>query len=75
MESGGAANSLFGRVIRGIIKLFLAQFIVGMVNSIHIPDLHVGGSTVSGGLIKALLQFAVPIYLIFSALHDFGVEV
>ena len=75
MERGELSNSLFGRIVRGIIKLVLAQFIIGAVNSINIPDLSVGGSTVSGSLIKALLQFAVPIYLIFSALHDFGVEI
>lgn len=75
MDRGELSNTLFGRVVRGIIKLILAQFIISAVNSINIPDLSVGGSTVSGALIKALLQFAVPIYLIFSALHDFGVEI
>ena len=75
MEKGEVSNSLFGRVIRGILKLILAQFIIGAVNGINIPDLSVGGSTVSGALIKALLQFAVPIYLVFSALHDFGVDI
>jgi len=69
------SKSPFGRFIRGILKLVLAQFIIGAVNSITIPDLTVGSSTVSGQLIKALLQFAIPIYLIFSALHDFGVEI
>lgn len=75
MERGELSNTLFGRIVRGIIKLILAQFIIGAVSNINIPDLSVGNSTVSGALIKALIQFAVPIYLIFSALHDLGVEI
>lgn len=75
MDKGELSNTLFGRIIRGIIKLILAQFIISAVNNINIPDLAVGGSVVSGSLIKALIQFAVPIYLVFSALHDFGVEI
>jgi hypothetical protein len=64
----------FGKLIRGIIKLLLAGFIVGVVSSITIPDLAIGDSSVPGSLIKALLQFAVPIYIILSALEDFGVK-
>ena len=75
MERGELSNTLFGRIVRGIIKLILAPFIIGAVNNINIPDLSVGSAVVSGGLIKALIQFAVPIYLIFSALHDLGVEI
>lgn len=74
VEKAELSNTMFGRIIRGILKLILAQFIIGAVNGINIPDLSIGGSTVSGALLKALLQFVVPIALIISALHDFGVE-
>jgi hypothetical protein len=73
-EEAPKGQSLFSRIIRGIIKLILAPFIIGVVSNITIPDLSVGSTTVSGALIKALIEFAVPVYLIFSALHDFGVE-
>jgi hypothetical protein len=64
----------FSRLFRGIIKLLLAGFIVGAVSAIAIPDLNVGGSSISGSLIKSLLQFIIPIALILSALEDFGVK-
>jgi hypothetical protein len=67
-------SGYFQRIIRGIFKLLLAGFIIGAISSINIPDLTIGNSTVSGSLIKALLQFAVPIYIILSSLEDFGVK-
>jgi hypothetical protein len=73
-ESEGFGRGYFSKLFRGIIKLLLAGFIVGAVSAITIPDLTIGGSTVSGSLIKSLLQFIIPIALIFSALEDFGVK-
>jgi len=73
-EEGEFGKNYFQRIIRGIFKLLLAGFIIGAISSINIPDLSIGDSTVSGSLIKVLLQFAVPIYIILSALEDFGVK-
>lgn len=73
-EESGFGRGYFSKLFRGIIKLLLAGFIVGAVSAISIPDLTVGSSTVSGALIKSLLQFIIPIALIFSALDDFGVK-
>ena len=74
-EKGGLGNTWLGKLLRGIIKLALAGFIVSAVNSIEIPDLNLSGSVVSGSLFKSIIVFAVPLYLIFSALHDFGVKI
>jgi hypothetical protein len=74
-EKTGLGSTWFGKILRGIIKLALAGFIVSAVNAINIPDLNLSGSVVSGSLFKAIIQFAVPMYLIFSALHDFGVKI
>jgi Na+/pantothenate symporter len=73
-DSEEFGRGYFQRLMRGIFKLLLAGFIIGAISSISIPDLTVGDSTVSGTLIKALLEFAVPIYIILSALEDFGVK-
>ena len=73
-EKGGFGRDYFSKLFRGIIKLLLAGFIISAVSAIAIPDLNVGGSSISGSLIKALLQFIIPIALIFSALDDFGVK-
>ena len=73
-EREGFGKEYFSKLFRGIIKLLLAGFIISAVSAIAIPDLSVGGSTISGSLIKALLQFIIPIALIFSALEDFGVK-
>jgi hypothetical protein len=73
-ERETTSREYFMKMFRGIFKLLLAGFIVGAVSAITIPDLTIGDSVVSGGLIKALLQFIVPVALIFSALEDFGVR-
>jgi len=73
-EKTGLGSTWFGKILRGIIKLALAGFIVSAISGINIPDLNLSGSVVSGSLFKAIIQFAVPMYLIFSALHDFGVK-
>ena len=73
-ESEEFGKGYFNKIIRGIIKLLLASFIIGAVNAINIPDLTIGNSTVSGSLIKTLLEFAIPIYIILSSLEDFGVK-
>jgi hypothetical protein len=67
-------RTYFSRFLRGIMKLLMAGFIVGAVSAITIPDLVVGDSVVSGSLIKAILQFVIPVYIIISALEDFGVK-
>jgi hypothetical protein len=73
-EKEGFGREYFSRLFRGIIKLLLAGFIISAVSAISIPDLSIGGSSISGSLIKSLLQFIIPIALIFSALDDFGVK-
>jgi hypothetical protein len=73
-EEEGFGKGYFSKMFRGLIKLLLAGFIIGAVSAIAIPDLNVGGSTISGSLIKSILQFIIPIALIFSALEDFGVK-
>jgi len=73
-EDVDLGKNYFQKLLRGIIKLILAGAIVGMVSSINIPDLTIGNAVVSGSLIKAVLQFAVPIYIIISALDDLGVK-
>jgi hypothetical protein len=73
-EEETLGRGYFGKLFRGIIKLLLAGFIVGAVSAISIPDLAIGDSVVSGGVIKSLLQFIVPIALVLSALEDFGVK-
>jgi len=73
-EKSTLGSTWFGRLIRGIIKLALAGFIVSAVNGITIPDLNLSGNTVSGSLFKAIIEFAIPMYLIFSAMNDFGVK-
>jgi hypothetical protein len=73
-EEEGFGKGYFSKMFRGLIKLLLAGFIIGAVSAITIPDLSIGGSTISGSLIKAILQFIIPIALIFSALEDFGVK-
>ena len=67
-------RTYFGKMLRGIMKLLMASFVIGLVSAITIPDLRVGDSTISGYLIKAILQFMIPIYLILSALEDMGVK-
>jgi len=67
-------KSYFGRIVRGILKLLFAPVIFAFLANINIPDLDIGGNIVSGSMLKALFQFIIPIYLVISALHDFGVE-
>jgi hypothetical protein len=73
-EKAGLGSTWLGRILRGIIKLGLAGFIISAVNGINIPDFNISGSVVSGSLFKAIIQFAIPLYLIFSAMNDFGVK-
>jgi len=73
-ESEGFGKQYFSKVIRGILKLVLAGFIVSAVSSINIPDLDLGNATVSGALFKAILQFVVPIAIVLSAMDDLGVK-
>jgi Na+/pantothenate symporter len=73
-EEDTMGRTYFSRFLRGIMKLLMAGFIVGAVSAITIPDLQVGDSVVSGALIKAILQFVIPVYIIISALDDFGVK-
>jgi hypothetical protein len=73
-EEDTMGRTYFSRFLRGIMKLLMAGFIVGAVSAITIPDLTIGDSVVSGALIKAILQFVIPVYIIISALDDFGVK-
>jgi len=73
-EEGFMGESFIGRIIRGILKLVLGGFIITAVSGINIPDLEIGNTTLSGVMFKAIIQFAIPLALIFSALRDFGVE-
>jgi hypothetical protein len=73
-EKGGLGNTWLGRILRGLIKLGLSGFIVASVNAVSIPDLNLSGSVISGSLIKALLEFAIPLALILSAMRDFGIS-
>jgi hypothetical protein len=73
-EESAFGKDFFTKLIRGIMKLVLASFIITAVSSINIPDLTIGSSTVSGALFKAILQFVIPIAIIISALKDFGVD-
>jgi hypothetical protein len=73
-EKSGFGSSWLGRILRGLIKLGLSGFIVASVNAVSIPDLNLSGSVISGALFKAILQFAIPLALIISALKDFGVN-
>jgi len=74
-EDTGFGRDFLTKLIRGIMKLILASFIISAVSSINIPDLTIGSATVSGALFKGILQFIVPIAIIISALNDFGVEI
>jgi len=73
-DRGGLGNTWLGRIMRGLIKLGLSGFIMGSVSGINIPDLNLSGSIISGALFKALLEFAIPIALIISAMRDFGIN-
>ena len=73
-DKGGLGNTWLGRIMRGLIKLGLSGFIMGSVSGINIPDLNLSGSIISGALFKALLEFAIPIALIISAMRDFGIN-
>ena len=73
-EETSLGKSFFGKIVRGILKLLFAPIIFAFLNTINIPDLDIGGNVVSGAVLKAVLQFIVPIYLVVSALNDFGVE-
>jgi hypothetical protein len=73
-EESGFGKNYFSKIVRGLIKLMLAGFIVSAVNAINIPDLNFGSATVSGAIFKAILQFVVPIAIIISALDDLGVK-
>jgi hypothetical protein len=74
-EETGFGRDFLTKLIRGIMKLILASFIISAVSSINIPDLTVGSAVVSGALLKAILEFIIPIAIIISALNDFGVEI
>ena len=74
-ETGSSlGKTYFGKIVRGILKLLFAPLIFAMLNTINIPDFDIGGNVVSGSMLKALFQFIIPIYLVISALNDFGVE-
>jgi len=73
-ESSGLGKTYFGRIVRGILKLLFAPVIFAMLNAINIPDFEIGGNVISGSMLKTLFQFIIPIYLVISALNDFGVE-
>jgi len=74
-SSGGFGRDYITKLMRGIMKLILASFIISAVGSVNIPDLSIGNATVSGALFKAILQFVVPITIIISALRDMGVNI
>jgi len=74
-EETGFGRDFLTKLIRGIMKLILASFIISAVSSISIPDLTVGSAVVSGALLKGILEFIIPIAIIISALNDFGVEI
>jgi len=74
-EDTGFGRDFLTKLIRGIMKLILASFIISAVSSISIPDLIVGSAVVSGALLKGILEFIIPIAIIISALNDFGVEI
>ena len=74
-EETGFGRDFLTKLIRGIMKLILASFIISAVSSISIPDLIVGSAVVSGALLKGILEFIIPIAIIISALNDFGVEI
>jgi len=74
-EGKGSTKSLFQRLVRGIIKLGIAGFIVQAVSSVTIPDVNLTNDVVlPGSMITLVLKFAVPLYLIFSALDDLGIK-
>jgi len=74
-EGKGSTKGLFQRLVRGIIKLAIAGFIIQAVSSVTIPDVNLSeGVTLPGSMISLILKFAVPLYLIFSALDDFGIK-
>ena len=74
-SGGGFGRNYLMRLMRGLLKLILAGFIISAVSSINIPDLNIGDATVSGALFKAILQFVIPITIIISALKDMGVDI
>jgi hypothetical protein len=72
--SSGFGRDYITRLMRGIMKLILASFIISAVGSIDIPDIQMGNATLNGALFKAILQFVVPLAIIISALRDMGVD-
>jgi len=74
-DRSGFGSTWLGRILRGLIKLALSGFIMASVNAITIPDLNLSGSVIQGALFKAILQFAIPLALIISAMKDFGVNI
>ena len=74
-SSGGFGRDYITKLMRGIMKLILASFIISAAGSVNIPDLTIGNATVSGALFKAILQFIIPITIIISALRDMGVDI
>jgi hypothetical protein len=74
-EGKGSTKGVFQKLMRGIIKLSIAGFIIQAVSSVTIPDVNLSNNvTLPGSLITLMLKFAVPLYLIFSALDDFGIR-
>jgi len=74
-EEKGSSKDYISKLMRGIMKLILASFIITAVGSINIPDLAFGDAIISGALFKAILQFVIPIMIIISALRDMGVDI
>jgi hypothetical protein len=69
------SKSWFSKFLRGILKLSLASLIISIVNAINIDTtLVIGNSTYDLSVLVNIIKFAVPFYLIFSALKDLGIE-
>jgi len=81
-EAGESKSSWFstgiGRMVRGIIKLSIAGFLISLINNIPVNDttLTIGNTTTTlpvGTIAKLIIAF-VPIFLIVSGLDDMGIK-
>lgn len=75
---GGFFSTPLGRLIRGIIKIALAGFLITLLGTIQNslpPDPNIGGNTVPVRTIITLVIAFFPIAYLISAMRDLGVEI
>ena len=73
---GNITETWLGRFLRGILKLALATFIVGIIQALNFNmELTIDQNTYDLTVILNVIQVLVPAILVLSALRDMGVEI